>query len=115
MKRALRDCILSHLSMTLREVDALEKMKDFLSEMHKEDKSQLTSVDEDLKRFKDEVVAHDSILEEDVAYHHAIYTDELTALTSANTQLSLMSSFLPPDLESDVPFDFDNSSSEVEA
>ena len=70
--------------MTLCKVDLLEKMKDFLSEMHREDNSQLVSINEELKHFKNEVVDHHCILDKDVAYRHAIYTDELTALTSAN-------------------------------
>ncbi|KAN0094401.1 hypothetical protein V8E55_002688, partial [Tylopilus felleus] len=93
VKRASRDCILSHLFKTLCEIDLLEKMKDFLSEMHREDNSQLVSVDEELKHFEDEAMDHHCILNEDVAYCHAIYTDELTALTSANAQLSLLSAF----------------------
>jgi hypothetical protein len=38
---ASRDCILSRISTTRREVDALEKMMDFLLEISKHDKDQL--------------------------------------------------------------------------
>ena len=112
-----RDCILSRLSTNLREVDALEKMKDLILEMHMQDGSQLASIEEELERFKTEAAARGNTIDDDIGYRHAIYTDELTALTSANAQLSLMSSLLPSDSESVVFADSesDKSSSKAEA
>ncbi|KAF8130984.1 hypothetical protein EV363DRAFT_1450085 [Boletus edulis] len=100
-KRASRDCILSRLSTNLREIDALEKMKDVILEMHKKDGGELAAISKDLELFKTEAATRGDSIDEDIAYRHAVYADELTALTSTNTQLSLMSSDSDPESTSD--------------
>ena len=89
-------------------------MKDLILEMHKQDGSQLDFIKKELEHFKIEAAAHGNTIDDDIAYRHAIYANELTALTSANAQLSLMSSLLPSDLEF-TDSESDKSSSKVEA
>ena len=95
-KHVLRDCILGHLSANLCKIDAREKMKDVILEMHKQDRSQLAAISEDLEFFRAEAMACGNTVDDDIAYRHAVYTDELTALTSTNIQLNLMSDFSDP-------------------
>ena len=89
-------------------------MKDLILEMHKQDGSQLDFIKKELEHFKIEAAAHGNTIDDDIAYRHAIYANELTALTSANAQLSLMSSLLPSDLEF-TDSESDKSSSKAEA
>jgi hypothetical protein len=96
-KRASRDCIISHISTTLREVDALEKMKHALLEMTKYDRDQLAAADSELLRFKEEALARSSDVTNDVAFRHAVYADELAALAVTDTQLGYMTSAADPD------------------
>ncbi|KAF8136271.1 hypothetical protein EV363DRAFT_1158040 [Boletus edulis] len=90
-KRASRDCILSRLSANLREMDALEKMKDVILEMHKYDRNELGAISKDLETFQAEALARGNCMDDDIAYRHAIYADEFSALASTNTQLDIMS------------------------
>ena len=93
-------------------------MKDLILEMHTQDGSQLASIEEELEHFKTEAAARGNTIDDDIAYRHAIYADELTVLTSANAQLSLMSSLLPSDSElvvfADSESDKSSSKAEVE-
>ncbi|KAI6150148.1 hypothetical protein EDD17DRAFT_1513625 [Pisolithus thermaeus] len=59
-KLASRDCIVSCISVTLREIDALEKMKDFLVESQKQEKEQLAAASKELELFVKEAKAHNS-------------------------------------------------------
>ncbi|KAI6101498.1 hypothetical protein EDD16DRAFT_1525912 [Pisolithus croceorrhizus] len=56
-KLASRDCIVSRISVTLHEIDALEKMKDFLVESQKQEKEQLAAASEELELFVKEAKA----------------------------------------------------------
>ncbi|KAG6379192.1 hypothetical protein JVT61DRAFT_11636 [Boletus reticuloceps] len=100
-KRASRDCILARLSSSLREIDALEKMKDVIIEMHKQDENDLLAIGKDLEIFKAEAVARGNSIDDDIAYRHAVYADEFTALASTNTQLNIMLNITDPELTSD--------------
>ncbi|KAI6106051.1 hypothetical protein EDD16DRAFT_1746626 [Pisolithus croceorrhizus] len=59
-KLASRDCIVSCISVTLREIDALEKMKDFLVESQKQEKEQLAAASKELELFVKEAKARNS-------------------------------------------------------
>ncbi|KAI6102466.1 hypothetical protein EDD16DRAFT_1525611 [Pisolithus croceorrhizus] len=87
-KLASRDCIVSRISVTLREIDALEKMKDFLVESQKQEKEQLAAASEELELFVKEAKARNSSVMCDIASRHALYADECAALTAADKQLS---------------------------
>lgn len=91
-KLASKDCILSRIAMTLREVDALEKTKDVLLEINKYDGDQLAGADSDLLLFKEAAQAHSSDVANEVAFHHAVYADELAALAITDMQLDHMTS-----------------------
>ncbi|KAI6022657.1 hypothetical protein EDC04DRAFT_2900737 [Pisolithus marmoratus] len=87
-KLASRDCILSRISMTLCEIDALEKMKDFLIESQKQETEQLAVASEELELFMKEAKARNSSVMHDIASRHTVYADECAALTAADKQLS---------------------------
>ena len=87
--------------MSLREIDALEKMRDVLFQIHKHNNNQLAAASKELEFFKEKAQARGSDVENDIAYHHAVYADELTALMVATTQLSHMSSLSDPEPTTD--------------
>ncbi|KAG6370136.1 hypothetical protein JVT61DRAFT_12438 [Boletus reticuloceps] len=89
-KLAARDTILSRISSSLREIDALEKMRDAVMEYEKYNRDLLVSGSSDLERYKVEVNNGADGLENRIAYGHAVYADELAALTVSNTQLHYM-------------------------
>jgi len=95
-KVASKDCILSHISTTLREVDALEKEKDALLEYRKHEEERLPAAYVELQFYKEEAEARGSDIANDIAFHHAIYANDLTALATTNTQLNDMHAFSDP-------------------
>jgi hypothetical protein len=100
-KVASKDCILFRISTTLREVDVLEKEKDALLEWEKHEKERLAGVCTELQLFKEEAEAHGSDIANDVAFRHAIYADNLAALSVTNMQLNDMLGLSDPKPESD--------------
>ncbi|KAF8418930.1 hypothetical protein L210DRAFT_3510920 [Boletus edulis BED1] len=89
-KLAARDTILSRISSSLREIDVLEKMRDAVLEYVMYNKNLLVSGGSDMERYKAEVNNRTDDLEDRIAYGHAVYADELAALTVSNTQLQYM-------------------------
>lgn len=100
-KRASRDCTLSRLSATLREIDALEKMKDVMITVRKHEEDRLAAISDDLAAYKAEAECRGDLVDDDIAYRHAVYADEFSALASTNTQINLMLSFAHPEPTSD--------------
>ncbi|KAF9242570.1 hypothetical protein BU15DRAFT_72686 [Melanogaster broomeanus] len=96
-KVASKDCILSRISTTLREVDALEKEKDALLAYEKYEKQQLAAACLELQLFKEEAQARASDIMDDVAFRHAVYADELVALTVTDMQLNHMLAVSDPE------------------
>ncbi|KAI6122425.1 hypothetical protein EDD17DRAFT_1509276 [Pisolithus thermaeus] len=84
----VKGLLVSHISVTLHEIDALEKMKDFLVESQKQEKEQLAAASEKLELFVKEAKACNSSVMCDIASQHALYADEHAALTTADKQLS---------------------------
>lgn len=89
-KMASRDCILSRVATNLREIDALEKTRSVLLEIQKHDKGILAAANQELTVLKEVADIQCSDIEQDIAFRHAVYADELTALTASNMQLNHM-------------------------
>ncbi|KAN0093229.1 hypothetical protein V8E55_004013 [Tylopilus felleus] len=87
-KLTSREYILSRLSTSLHQIDALEKMKDVLLEISRHDRDQLAAASKELEAFKEVAQIRCSDVESDIAYRNAVYADELAALTVTDTQLS---------------------------
>ena len=96
---AFKKCILARISLAQAEVDALEKQRDFIQSLEDDTHHDLSEVDDDLASVKE--VMDERGLADDIAYQHAVYADELVALTIAGVQLNQM---VP-----DVPFSFEGS------
>ncbi|KAF9236426.1 hypothetical protein BU15DRAFT_77000 [Melanogaster broomeanus] len=84
-KMASKRCILSRISVTLAEVDAMEKQRDFLQALEAEAND---ATKEELQSVKDVLGDHGVTLEDDIAFGHAVYADELVALTIADMQIN---------------------------
>ncbi|KAG9312507.1 hypothetical protein JVU11DRAFT_6899 [Chiua virens] len=89
-KLASRDCILARIASNLGEIDALEKTRTVLLEVKKHDQAMLATTDQELTALKEVAETQCSDIKQDIAFRHAVYADELVALTVLNTQLSHM-------------------------
>lgn len=87
---AFKKCILARISVTQAEIDALEKQRDFIHSLDDDFHSDLTGVDNELSSVK-EIMDERGIVD-DISYHHAVYADELVALTVADMQLHQLTS-----------------------
>jgi hypothetical protein len=91
-KKASKKCILSRISLTHDELNAMDKQTQLLRAMQEERIEELSSTDEELGSIKGVLVDRGiEDLEDDMAVGHAVYADELVALTIADMQLDQMS------------------------
>ncbi|KIK94714.1 hypothetical protein PAXRUDRAFT_142279 [Paxillus rubicundulus Ve08.2h10] len=86
-KLASKNSILTRLSLTETEVDALEKQADLLRTIQAEDKEELSASKQELDSIKEVLIDHGLDPPEHVAYKHAVYANDLIALTIADMQL----------------------------
>ncbi|KAG9311120.1 hypothetical protein JVU11DRAFT_9031 [Chiua virens] len=84
-KLASRDYILAHIASNLHEIDALEKTRTVLLEVKKHDQAMLATADQELTALKEVAETQCSDIEQDIAFRHAVYADELVALMVSNT------------------------------
>ncbi|KAF9228952.1 hypothetical protein BS17DRAFT_812912 [Gyrodon lividus] len=94
-KKASKKCILSRISLTHDELNVMNKQIQLLQAMQGEQIEELSATDEKLRSIKGILVGHGiKDLEDDMAVGHAIYANELIALTIADMQLDQMSSLV---------------------
>jgi hypothetical protein len=87
---AFKKCILACISVTQAEIDALEKQRDFIQSLDDDIHCDLTMVDNELASVKETMDERGIV--DDISYHHAVYADELVALTVADMQLHQLTS-----------------------
>ena len=115
---AFKKSILARISLTQAEIDALEKQRNFVQCLDEEAHSDLAMIDNHLASFKE--IMDERGLTDDISYHHAVYADELVALTVADMQLRQIISDRTLSIRERKPADsvvsdtgdFDSSSSE---
>lgn len=90
-KLAAKKCILSCINMTLLELDATEKCSDILWVVKEENEKELLVVSEELQCVKDVIVGQGINIDNQVAFSHAVYTEELVTFMVANMQLHQLS------------------------
>jgi hypothetical protein len=90
-KLATKQCILSRLSTTLLELDATGKHSDFLRAVKKDHEKDLSVVSKDLQSVKDVVIGQGIDIDDHIGFSHAVYAEELVALTMADMQLHQLS------------------------
>ncbi|KIJ11239.1 hypothetical protein PAXINDRAFT_157366 [Paxillus involutus ATCC 200175] len=88
---ATKQCILSRINTTLAELDATEKRSDFLRAVKEEHEKELSVVSEELQCVKDVVVGQGIDIDDHIAFSHAVYAEELVALTMSDMQLHQLS------------------------
>ncbi|KIK97543.1 hypothetical protein PAXRUDRAFT_136112, partial [Paxillus rubicundulus Ve08.2h10] len=88
VKLASKKCIISCLSLTHAEIDAMEKQFDFMWALEEEANDKLSATDEELQSIKDVIDECGITLGDDIVFGHVIYADELIVLTIANLKLS---------------------------
>ena len=106
------------LSLARSEIHALEKQSDFLRAMQGGDNDELSAVDEELDCMKSELTERGVTLQDHIAFGHAIYADELVALTITDMQLRQISGVINmgmgPDSKEDSRSVSDSGSSDTD-
>ncbi|KIK74666.1 hypothetical protein PAXRUDRAFT_19646 [Paxillus rubicundulus Ve08.2h10] len=90
-KMATKICILDCLSLTQSEIYAQEKQVDFLHAIQGEANEELSATDEELDCIKGVLADRGIAVEDHMTFKHAVYSDDLIALTIANMQLHQIS------------------------
>ncbi|KAF9244645.1 hypothetical protein BU15DRAFT_71608 [Melanogaster broomeanus] len=90
-KRASRDCILQRVALTRAEIESAERHIDLLTMIGTEDEEDLEVAESQLS-FLRRVLDKRQLGEtkDDAPYYHAVYADELVALTIAGAQVEQM-------------------------
>ena len=91
---ASKRTILARVSLAQTEVDALEKQADLLRAIEAEHSEELAASDEELGCIMDVLADRGIDPHEHAAYQHAVYADELNALTMSDMQLHQITALL---------------------
>lgn len=93
-KRASRGCMLQRIALTEAEIESVERYRDFLIGLRGKHQEELATfhqpVLEMLKGALDGLTMEET--EDDVGFYHAVYADELVALTVAQGQVNQVES-----------------------
>lgn len=77
--------------MTLLELDATEKCSDILWAVKEENEKEPLVISKELQCVKDVIVGQGINIDNQVAFSHAVYTEELVTFMVANMQLHQLS------------------------
>ena len=88
-KVASKNTILNRITLTQSNIDALERRNEFFRALKQEVSDELSMNEEELDCIRN-VLGGRGITEDDIEFHHAVYADELVALTIADLQLAQM-------------------------
>ena len=95
-KMESRNSIVCHIMLYQANIDATASCMDLFNAMKQEAQSDLEGADEKIQWVK-EIMGIQKIDTDDLAFHHAIYADELVVLTIADTQVEQMTNVLVVD------------------
>ncbi|KAG6372043.1 hypothetical protein JVT61DRAFT_8750 [Boletus reticuloceps] len=88
-KRADRDTVVHRVAQTASEIEAVERHRDFLSVVQRYEENLLAAEESVLDLLKNTLSPRTlGEVEDDSGYYRAVFSEELVALTIADTQLS---------------------------
>lgn len=82
---------MQRVTLTKAEIESAERHRDLLSEVHAENQDALATAESHLELLMQIFDQRDlQDIKDDVAYYHAVFADELVALTIADAQVEQM-------------------------
>ena len=88
-KIAAKKCILIRIALAKANIDALEKRNDFFQTLQREAEEELAAHEADIECIRMNMGGR-GIVEDDIEFYHAVYAEELVALSTADLQLAHM-------------------------